>query len=149
MLNVTRKIVGVVTLGVFSLFIGCEDNSADIEPIEFELLTNLQRDDNGYYHMKLDPLRQQTFHRLSGRVTRNDRGVNVIKFGWGSDTYYEYQDYLVPIVNGSSYSDTNGEVNTVLGIFYSLLGDTATIYYSYYDNWLYETNGGEFSIIFN
>ena len=28
-------------------------------------------------------------------------------------------------------------------------GDTATIFYGYYDNWLYEETYGEFNIIFD
>ena len=69
-----RKIVGLITLIGFSLFVGCED---PIEPIEFELNSGLTKDGNGYYHMTLDTTNWQTLHRIEGRVLRNNDGVNV------------------------------------------------------------------------
>ena len=47
MLNVIRKIVGLITLIGFSLFIGCEDVN-EIEPLHFELEAGLYQDDDGY-----------------------------------------------------------------------------------------------------
>lgn len=176
MSNVIRKIVGVITLSIFSFFIGCEDNS--LEPIIFELNSGLFKDSNGYYHMNLDTNSTQTLHRLSGRVLRNGEPVNVIKFAWASNMYWIIDDnfgyviqntgseelwyvgydttyitwfsgWEVPIVNGSSYSREDGEVNTMLAPVRSMRGDTATIYYGYHDNWTYEDTFGEFKIIFN
>ncbi len=176
MSNVIRKIVGVITLSIFSFFIGCEDNS--LEPITFELNSGLFKDSNGYYHMNLDTNSVQTLHRLSGRVLRNGEPVNVIKFAWASNMYWIINDdfgyviqntgseelwyvgydtthitwfsgWEVPIVNGSSYSREDGEVNTMLAPVRSMRGDTATIYYGYHDNWTYEDTFGEFKIIFN
>ena len=178
MSNVIRKIVGVIALGVFSFFIGCEDVSNELEPIIFELNSGLFKDSNGYYHMNLDTNSVQTLHRLSGRVLRNGEPVNVIKFGWASNMYWIINDdfgyviqntgseelwyvgydttyitwfsgWEVPIVNGSSYSREDGEVNTMLAPIRSMRGDTATIYYGYHDNWTYEDTFGEFKIIFN
>lgn len=176
MSNVIRKIVGVIALSVFSFFIGCGDNS--LEPITFELNSGLFKDSNGYYHMNLDTNSTQTLHRLSGRVLRNGEPVNVIKFAWASNMYWIIDDnfgyviqntgseelwyvgydttyitwfsgWEVPIVNGSSYSREDGEVNTMLAPVRSMRGDTATIYYGYHDNWTYEDTFGEFKIIFN
>ena len=179
MSNVIRKTVGVIALSAFSFFIGCEDVSNDIEPILFELDSGLLKDSNGYYHMNLDTNSVQTLHRLSGRVLRNGEPVNVIKFAWASNMYWIMGDnfgyvianngltddlvyvgydtthitwfsgWEVPIVNGSSYSREDGEVNTMLAPVRSMRGDTATIYFSYYDNWLYQTSEGNFKIIFN
>ena len=178
MSNVIRKTVGVIALSAFSFFIGCEDVSNDIEPILFELDSGLLKDSNGYYHMNLDTNSVQTLHRLSGRVLRNGEPVNVIKFAWASNMYWIINDdfgyviqntgseelwyvgydttyitwfsgWEVPIVNGSSYSREDGEVNTMLAPIRSMRGDTATIYYGYHDNWTYEDTFGEFKIIFN
>ena len=172
-----RKIVGLITLIGFSLFVGCEDQRA-IEPIEFELNSGLIKDGNGYYHMTLDDTKWQTLQRIEGRVLRNGEGVNVIKFGWGSNLYWLLGDtlghiiahgltddleyvgydttyitwftgYEVPIVNGASYSDYDGYVNTMMAPVKSMRGDTATIYYAYHDNWLYEDTYGEFYVIFD
>ena len=172
-----RKIVGLITLTGFSLFVGCEDQRA-IEPIEFELNSGLIKDGNGYYHMTLDDTKWQTLHRLSGHVYRNGTAVNIIKFGWASNFYWTIGDTLgyiveraltndlvyvsydtsyvtwfsgfeVPIVNGASYSREDGEVNTKMAPVKSMRGDTATIYYAYHDNWLYEDTYGEFYVIFD
>ena len=179
-----RKTVGLITLIGFSLFIGCEDSyiltSESIPPIVFELNARLDKDVNGYYHLPIDTTNWQTLHRISGRVTRegSDEGVNVIKFGWASNFYWEIGDTLgyivesgltddleyvsydtnyvtwfdgseVPIVNSSSYSNMEGEVNTMMAPVKTMIGDTATIYYVYFDNWTYEDTYGEFYVIFD
>lgn len=178
MSNVIRKTVGVIALSVFSFFIGCGDNEL-IEPLSFQLNTGLIIDSNGYYHMSIDTNSLQSFHRISGKITRNGESVNTIKFAWASNMYWIMGDnfgyvianngltddlvyvgydtthitwfsgWEVPIVNGSSYSREDGEVNTMLAPVRSMRGDTATIYFSYYDNWLYQTSEGNFKIIFN
>ena len=86
MSNVIRKTVGVITLSVFNLFIGCGDTEF-IEPLSFELDTRLSKDSNRYYRMTIDTTTLQSFHRISGKVTRNGEAVNVIKFGWASNMY--------------------------------------------------------------
>ena len=78
MSNVIRKTVGVIALSVFSFFIGCGDNEL-IEPLSFQLNTGLIRDSNGYYHMSIDTNSLQSFHRISGKITRNGESVNTIK----------------------------------------------------------------------
>ncbi len=174
-----RKIVGLITLIGFSLFIGCEDNTTT--PILFELDARLPIDENGYYHLTLDQSKWQTTHRISGRTYREGRDTPTcyVKFGWGSNFYWAIGDtfgyvianngltddlvyvgydttyitwfngYEVPIVNGSSYSREDGEVNTMMAPVKSMRGDTATIYYAYHDNWLYEDTYGEFYVIFD
>ena len=178
MLNVIRKIVGLITLIGFSLFIGCEDVSHETEPLHFELETGLYQDENGYYHMELDMNEWQTLHRISGTVTRNkDYPVYAIKFDWigdmswligdtlgyivenaytaelvyvGYDTTHItwFEGHEVPIVNGASYSNEDGEVNTMIAPVRTMVGDTATIYYGFWDNWRNEATYDEFSIIF-
>ena len=167
----------IVVLTLFSLFIGCE-SAEPISPITFELQFVSEVDINGYYHIPVDTTRWQTLHRISGNVYRNNEAVNVIKFGWSSSHYWTLGDtlgyiisrgltddliyvsydtsyvtwfdgYEVPIVNSASYSDTEGEVSTMIAPVKSMRGDTATIFYGYYDNWLYEETYGEFHIIFD
>ena len=41
----------------------------------------------------------------------------------------------VSIVNQASYSDEDGMAYTMMGVYQSNIGDTATIYCGYYDNW--------------
>ncbi len=173
---IVKTIKAVITLIGFSLFIGCED--IESEPIEFQLDTRLVQDANGYYHMTLDTTNWQTLHRIEGRVLRNNDGVNTIKFAWASNMYWIighefghviqntgsdqlwyvgydttfitwFNGFEVPIVNGASYSDYDGYVNTMIAPVKTMKGDTATIYYGYYDNWRAEEIYGEFNVIFN
>ena len=178
---IVKTIKAVITLIGFSLFIGCENPiESQIPPIIFELDAGLIVDSNGYYHLPIDITNWQTLHRLSGRVTRegSDEGVNVIKFGWASNLYWEIGDTLgyivesgltddleyvsydtnyvtwfdgdeVPIINSASYSDYDGYVNTMMAPVRTMIGDTATIYYGYWDNWTYEETYGEFHVIFD
>ena len=60
-----------------------------------------------------------------------------------------FSGYEVPIVNGSSYSREDGEVNTMIAPVKTMVGDTATIFYAWYDDWRGEDGGGEFNIIFD
>jgi len=150
----------------------------EISPITFELNTQLEQDKNGYYHLKIDTTKWQTLHRVSGHVYRDGESVNVLKFGWGSshhwligddygyivssgytydlvyvnyDTTYitGFTGWEVPIVNGSSYSRMDGEVNTMIAPIRTMKGDTATIYYGWYDDWTDEERLSEFYIIFD
>ena len=134
--NVIRKIVGAITLSVFSLFIGCGDVNNELEPITFQLDARLEIDENGYYRLPLDMSNWQTLHRISGHLYRNGRPMNVTKFGWSSNLYWLIGDtlghvianngltddlvyvaydttyitwfggYEVPIINGASYSSS-------------------------------------------
>ena len=168
---------GLITLIGFNLFIGCEDSN-HIEPIEFVLESNLTEDSNGFYHLEIDTSVWQTLHRISGGVYRNGESVDVIKFGWysshhwiigdefgyvianngltddmtyvGYDTTYItwFTGWEVPIVNGASYSNSDGEVNTMMAPIKTMVGDTAAIQYSFYDDWRGEETNGVFYVIF-
>ena len=169
---------GLITLIGFNLFIGCEDSN-HIEPIEFVFESNLTEDSNGFYHLEIDTSVWQTLHRISGGVYRNGESVDVIKFGWysshhwiigdefgyvianngltddmtyvGYDTTYItwFTGWEVPIVNGASYSNSDGEVNTMMAPIKTMVGDTAAIQYSFYDDWRGEETNGVFYVIFD
>jgi len=175
---VIRKIVGIITLIGISLFIGCSNPiESTISPITFELDTGLLEDANGYYHMLIDNDRWQTLHRISGHVYRDGNPMNVTKFAWASNLYWIINDTLgyiiergltddlvyvsydttyitwfggweVPIVNGASYSNEDGEVNTMMGIISDMIGDTVTIHYGWFDDWKSEEiYGGIYVVI--
>ena len=201
-MDIVKKIISILTtLSVFS-FIGCENpvyeditfpDGGDgnvfvygdttesvaedtLSSVAFSLLSDLDIDGNGFYHLPIDTTKWQTLHRLTGVVTRDSIGVNVIKVSWHSNHYWLIGDTLgymiqntgsedlwyvgydttyitwfsgfeVPIVNGSSYSDMHGEVNTMIAPVKSMIGDTITIGYSYFDDWKLEETIGEFSIV--
>ena len=155
-----------------------EQIEKDEDIIRLEIEPRLDQDVNGYYHLQLNPSSFQTLHRLSGHIYLNGAPLEVMKFYWESSHYWMLGDtlgyiirrgltddliyvsydtsyvtgfngYEVPIVNGSSYSREDGEVNTMIAPVKTMRGDTATIVYGYYDNWLYEETYGEFHLIFD
>ena len=156
-----------------------ETEDEDLSSLVFELNSNMYVDENGFHHLTLDTSKWQTPHRVSGNVYRDDNAVNVIKFIWhsthhwiiGDDfgyfinntglndngTYVGYdttfvdwfEGYTVPIVNGSSYSNMDGEVNVMLAPTRNMVGDTATIHYGFFDNWKEEEIYGNFNVIFD
>ena len=173
-----KKIVGIITLSALNLFIGCEDLN-EIEPISFVLNARLHQDSNGYYHLPIDTNNWQTTHRISGNLFRNGEPMNITKMIWYSDFYWEignefgyficnegltddmtyvgydttyvtwFTGHEVPIVNSSSYSNIDGEVNTMIAPVKTMIGDTATIFYGYLDGWTSERTYGEFYVIFD
>tara|TARA_B100002019_G_scaffold150839_1_gene129925 strand:+ start:25332 stop:25946 length:615 start_codon:yes stop_codon:yes gene_type:complete len=147
-----------------------------LSSVVFNLLLDLELDGNGFYHLPIDTTKWQTLHRLTSVVTRDSVGVNVIKVSWYSNHYWLIGDTLgymientgsddlwyvgydttyitwfngfeVPVVNGASYSDMHGEVNTMIAPVKTMRGDTISIGYSYYDDWKLEETVGEFSIV--
>ena len=155
-----------------------DDDDKNVDEIVFNLEPRLDQDVNGYYHLQLNPSSFQTLHRLSGHIYLNDEPLEVMKFQWESSHYWMlgdtlgyivhqgltddliyvsydttyitgFSDFLVPTINSSSYSNSDGEVNTMIAPVKTMRGDTATIFYGYYDNWLYEETYGEFHLIFD
>mgnify|MGYP001499475476 FL=1 len=147
-----------------------------LSSVIFNLLLDLELDGNGFYHLPIDTTKWQTLHRLTSVVTRDSVGVNVIKVSWYSNHYWLIGDTLgymientgsddlwyvgydttyitwfngfeVPVINGASYSDMHGEVNTMIAPVKTMRGDTISIGYSYYDDWKLEETVGEFSIV--
>jgi len=147
-----------------------------LSSVVLNLLLDLELDGNGFYHLPIDTTKWQTLHRLTSVVTRDSVGVNVIKVSWYSNHYWLIGDTLgymientgsddlwyvgydttyitwfngfeVPVVNGASYSDMYGEVNTMIAPVKTMRGDTISIGYSYYDDWKLEETVGEFSIV--
>ena len=149
-----------------------------ITPIVFEIDWNLPIDENGYPHLTLDISRWQTLHRISGHVYRNGNPVNVVRFSWSSNLYWVlgdtlgyimhrvltddlvyvsydttyitgFNDFFVPIVNGSSYSTEAGEVNTMIAPVKSMRGDTATIFINYFDSYYGTEYNDSLNLIFD
>jgi hypothetical protein len=122
-----------------------KDEEEELSSITFELDNEV--DENGFVHITTNPNVFQTLYRLYGHLYRDDKPMNVIKFVWGSETYWLYDGFDVPIVNGSSYSNEDGEVNTMMGVLHSMVGDTVIVFYGYFDNWREEETYGEIYVV--
>ena len=95
----------------------------------------LDMDDNGFYHMNLLNGFDQTFAALRAQTGLVDHTIPV---GWGSSTYYLYTFGnivdTISVVNQTSYTDSEGEANTIFSAWNSFLGDTITVYSGYRDD---------------
>ena len=128
-----------------------------VEPdvIRVELNPRLNVDDNGYYHLELSD-NWQTLHRVSGTAYINDVPLEVLRVNWESSHYWYLGDTLgyivnryltddgiyvsvdtsyvigfngmeVPTINPASYSNGEGEINTMFAPVQSMEGDTVMI----------------------
>tara|TARA_B100001027_G_C15972093_1_gene200262 strand:- start:202 stop:474 length:273 start_codon:yes stop_codon:yes gene_type:complete len=90
----------MIRLFILLILVGCELNDDGLSPIEFQLLNEV--DANGFVNVVYDTSAFQSFYRLSGILKRNNKPMNLIKMGWWSDYYWDYNGFEVPIVNSSS-----------------------------------------------
>tara|TARA_A100001515_G_C4497787_1_gene185596 strand:- start:33 stop:497 length:465 start_codon:yes stop_codon:yes gene_type:complete len=131
----------LVYIFIYIFIIGCENNITGLDNECFDCTlniepswSNLQIDDNGYYHLNFENDKIQTITQLKAYVGYGDEYV-----GWTSDTYFDgcIWNYCedVPIVNGSSYSNGDGYVYTMLGVYEGNIGDTAKVWCGYWDNY--------------
>jgi hypothetical protein len=140
------------------LLVGCSvDEFDDITIIPTITLDGrLPIDENGYYHLKLNPNSNQTIHRITGTVFNTTEPTKV---SWDSNLYWwllkgdtvasitktyinyytgemtyvnmppliNWQDVLVPTINSTSYVGTDGEINTVIAPIYGMRYDTLRV----------------------
>ena len=135
-----------------------------VEPdvIRVELNPRLNVDDNGFYHLELSD-NWQTLHRLSGTAYINDVPLEVLRVQWESSHYWYLGDTLgyivnrylttegvyvsvdtsyvvgfngmeVPTINPASYSNGEGEVNTMFAPVRTMKSDTVTIRMYFWNN---------------
>ena len=151
------------------LIFSCEDltetdanNENEIE-IVFNLEPRLDQDNNGYYHLELNPSTFQTIHRISGHIYGDGQPLDLVKFYWESSHYWVLGDTLgyiinrglpdqmtyvsidtsyiigfegfeVPTINSASYSNADGEVNTMFAPVWTMRYDTVHVSVGYFDN---------------
>ena len=120
-------------------FIGCDSSVVGPEAPVYELTVDNrlgEPDENGYYRMDMSDysVGEQSLVRFTA-YTNNPE----IQFVWWDCTgYWEYEhmgeDFVVPIINHSSYTDANGEANTMFGPHISMVGDTVSVIFGYVDS---------------
>ena len=139
------------------------DDIINVDEVVFDLEPRLEQDENGYYHLELNPSSWQTIHRISGHIYLNDEPLEVMRFYWESyhywmlgdtlgyivhqgltddliyvsyDTTYitGFSDFVVPTINPASYSNADGEVNTMFAPVWTMRYDTVLVSVGYFDN---------------
>ena len=143
------------------LLTGCEDLNTDNNSVyKFTLNPRLEIDNNGYYHLDVIRQNRQTLHRINGVITKDDILVENVFFEWSSNLYWILGDTLgyiinqnlndegkyvstdssyitgfkgfeVQTINCCSYSNSKGEVNTMIGVVQQMIGDTMIVNVSY------------------
>ena len=156
----------LLVVSLLFIFIGCEnfttnnDNNEDEIEAVFNLDPRLDQDDNGYFHLELDPTSFQTIHRISGHIYGDGEPLDVVRFYWESSHYWILGDTLgyivnigltdqmvyvsidtsyiigfegfeVPTINCCSYSNSEGEVNTMFAPVWTMRYDTVLVSVGY------------------
>jgi hypothetical protein len=159
----------LLVVSLLFIFIGCEnfttnnDNNEDEIEAVFNLDPRLDQDDNGYFHLELDPTSFQTIHRISGHIYGDGEPLDVVRFYWESSHYWILGDTLgyivnigltdqmvyvsidtsyiigfegfeIPTINCCSYSNSEGEVNTMFGPVWTMRYDTVLVSVGYINN---------------
>ena len=129
-----RNIVSFIFIYIFIISCG---NSGSILGTQgcsnciLELSTELEMDENGYYHLDFNPDYIQTFGRINAQVGHDSEYVE-----WVSNTSYclDWNGFQQcnDVVNGASYSGSDGIASTILGVHDVHVGMTVTVYCGYY-----------------
>ena len=136
--------------------------------------TGITKDDNDNYHLTINRNSWQTLYRVRGTVYKDNQLAEFMKFYWQSNLYWELGDTLgyyihrgltddleyvsydttyitgfsgmeVPTSNSASVSNSDGEVSNMIAPVKSMIGDTMTLQWEYYD-WIYGNYAGSGSI---
>jgi hypothetical protein len=91
-------------------------------------------DENGVYQLDYDDNQIQTFTQLRAYI-----GYDLEYVGWTTDMTFEgcTWDYCedIPVVNGNGYSSNDGYAYQMMGVMEENIGQIATIWVGYYDNY--------------
>ena len=137
MLEKIIKYIFIYTICVIT--IGCESNpmtsqqeSCDYCYLELEA-PDLPIVDN-VYQLNYNNGALQTFTQLRAYV-----GYELEYLGWTTNISFEgcTWNYCenIPVVNGASYSSDDGYAYQMMGVYEGNIGQTATIWVGYYDNY--------------
>ena len=163
------------------ILFGCESNPLGMSDdwpegdINIILDTQLEQDENGYYHMELSDESWQTLHRISGTAYVDGEPLESFPVHWESSHYWLIGDTLgyvvnqgltddlvyvsydttyvtwfdgfeVNTINEASYSNGIGEINTMFAPVQTMSSDSVTIRL-YYTNYYNELIEQDFKII--
>ena len=156
-LNNRLAIALIIVIG----FMACSEMDND-SGTYIELEPRLGVDDNGYFHLELLRNTWQTTHRISGFVTFDGGPAENVRVEWSSSHFWRlndtlgyyidygyrdqleyialdttyiigFDDYVVPTINCCSYSNAEGEINTMIAPVRSMIGDTMTVGFQFSD----------------
>jgi len=135
--------------------ITCSEPKTNLD-LQIDIEPRLDVDVNGYYHLVLKRNTWQTIHRLSGHITTEGQPAENVRIEWTSSHYWRlndtlgyyidygytdqleyvaldttyitgFEEFIVPTINCCSYSNPDGEINTMLAPVRSMIGDTLSV----------------------
>jgi len=138
--NMVQNIIKCIFIYIICvIFIGCESNvlgpSGECTNCHLEIeAPNLPMDKNGVYQLDYNDGEIQTFTQLKAYI-----GYEMEYVEWVTNVTFEgcTWDYCedIPVVNGSGYSSDDGYSYQMMGVMEENIGQTATIWVGYYDNY--------------
>ncbi len=131
-----RNVNKYIFIYIITLFvIGCSNPIQTCTDCFLEIdIPELERDSKGFYRLDFDNGSLQTFIQIRANIGKDYEYV-----GWATDTFFDGCTWGycedVPIVNGASYSGVDGYAYTMLGVYEENIGDVATIWAGYNDDY--------------
>ena len=125
----------IYTIGVF--FVGC-DNPTSQNSCEYCYLNieapDLTMNENGVYQLDFNNGETQTFTQLRAYI-----GYEYEYVGWTTNVSFEGCTWGycedIPVVNGSGYSSADGYAYQMMGVMEENIGQIATIWVGYFDDY--------------
>ena len=123
----------ILYIFIYTLLIGCNTQNPLNSNCESDFVINveaseLEMDENGYYHIEWLSGYNQTFATLE--AITNTEGYN--KIYWNSEYGIEYNGEFVSCVNPASYT-SDGVARQTMAVWEEMIGDTITIYAGFID----------------
>ena len=129
------KYIFIYTIGVF--FVGCDNptlqNSCEYCYLNIEA-PDLTMNENGVYQLDFNNGETQTFTQLRAYI-----GYEYEYVGWTTNVSFEGCTWGycedIPVVNGSGYSSADGYAYQMMGVMEENIGQIATIWVGYFDDY--------------
>ena len=126
----------IIYIFIYTLLVGCNTQNPMNSECESDftmdiVATELEMDENGYYHIEWLEGYNQTFATLE--AITNTEGYNRIY--WTCDSGIEYVGEFVSCVNPASYTN-DGIARQTMAVWEEMIGDTLIIYAKFTD-WCY------------
>jgi hypothetical protein len=115
----------IFLLGLMVISTSCTKEDILISEPSLEMDARLPIDNNGYYHLQLNPNTNQTIHRVDGMVTSI---FEPTKVSFSSNLHWIFQGERVPTSNFSSWATPDDpSISNVIAPIYSMRTDTLSL----------------------
>ena len=115
----------IVLLGLMIVSTSCTKEDILISEPILEMDARLPIDNNGYYHLQLNPNSNQTIHRVDGTVTNI---VEPTKVSFSSNLYWMFRGENVETSNFSSWATPDDpSISNVIAPIYGMRTDTLSL----------------------